>query len=137
VKPVQVDVVAYAPTAFFHCQHCEIVFHHLGLGQRIHRSEADDALPPDLELDYLDLSGWVHDLKNRHGDRIAVRVIDAASIQGVWTSLRHRVRTYPAVIVGGRTKRVGGDYRQLGPVIDRLVGDGASQVHNTNGGYQG
>jgi hypothetical protein len=121
MKPVAVDVVTYAPTAFYHCQHCEVVFHHLGIGRRIHRSEADEALPPDLQLDYLDMSGWVHNLIERHGDRVAVRVIDAASIQGVWASLRHGVRSYPAVIVAGREKRIGESYRELDPVIGLCV----------------
>lgn len=122
MRPVRVDIIAYAPTAFFHCQHCEIAFHHLGIGRQLRRSEADESLPPDLQFEYLDLSEWVHDLHTRMGNRVRVRLIDAASLAGVWASLRYGVRTYPAVVVEGREKRVGGhDYRELDPVIDRLA----------------
>jgi hypothetical protein len=121
VEPVRVDVIAYAPTAFFHCRHCEITFQQMGIGGRMRRMEAAESLPPDLQLEYLDLSEWIHELRDRHGHRVAVRVIDAASVLGVWTSLRHRVRSYPAVRVGGRGPWVRHDYRTLDPVIDRLV----------------
>lgn len=121
MRPVRVEIVAYAPTAFFHCQHCEVAFQQLGIGSRMRHLEADESLPADLQLEYLDLSDWVRDLVARHGARVAVRVIDAASLQGVWTSWRRGVRSYPAVIVEGRHQPVEHDYRELDPVIDHLV----------------
>jgi hypothetical protein len=42
-----------------------------------------------------------------HCDRIVVSVIDAASVEGVFKSLRYGVRRFPAVIVG-RDKRFSG-----------------------------
>jgi hypothetical protein len=121
VRPVRVDVIAYAPTAFFHCRHCELTFQQMGIGARMRQIEAAESLPPDLQIEYLDLSEWIHQLRDRHGDRVTVRVIDAASLPGVWTSLRHGVRSYPAVRVGGRGQWVKRDYRSLDPVIDQLV----------------
>jgi len=126
VKPVRVDIITYAPTAFFHCQHCEVAFHHLGIGPRMRSREADDSLPLDLQFEYLDLSIWVRDLIDRLGGQVKVRVIDAASLAGVWASMRHRVRSYPAVIVEGGPKRTGGEFRDLDPVIDRLVAANAT-----------
>jgi hypothetical protein len=125
VKPVRVDVIAYAPTAFFHCRHCEVAFQQIGIGARMRRMEAAESLPPDLQVQYLDLSDWIHELRNRYGSRVAVRVIDAASLPGVWTSLRHRVHSYPAIRIGGRGRWVQPDYRALDPLIDRLVADDA------------
>jgi hypothetical protein len=120
-----VDVIAYAPTAFFHCQHCEVTFQQLGIGARMRQIEAAESLPPNLQLEYLDLSDWIHQLRDRHADRVALRVIDATSLPGVWTSLRHRVRSYPAVRVGRRGDWVPWDHRALDPVIDQLVADQA------------
>jgi hypothetical protein len=131
VRPVRVDIVTYAPTVFLHCQHCEVAFDQLGVGSRLRNIEADESLPLDLQLDYLVLSEWVHNLHERHGPMVAIRVIDAASLQGVWTSWRHGVRSYPAVIVGGREKWVGQDYRELDPVIDRMVADEMSKGGST------
>jgi hypothetical protein len=131
VRPVRVDIVTYAPTVFLHCRHCEVAFDQLGVGSRLRNIEADESLPLDLQLDYLVLSEWVHNLHERHGPSVAIRVIDAASLQGVWTSWRHRVRSYPAVIVGGREKWVGQDYRELDPVIDRMVADEMSKGGST------
>jgi hypothetical protein len=99
VKPVTVEIVTYAPTAFYHCQHCELVLGQSGLGERIHREQARDALPSDLREQFAAISDLVHQLRDRHGDTVRVRVVDAASIEGVWKSLRYRLRRYPAVVV--------------------------------------
>src|SRR5918992_2722676 len=121
MQPVNVTVIAYAPTIFRHCQHCEVAFQGIGLGERIHRDEAKDALPPDLIADFQRVSDWVHALLRRHGTGVAVTVVDAASIEGVWKSLRHRVRRYPATIVAGRDKAIGTDFGAADRLIDRYV----------------
>jgi hypothetical protein len=121
MTPVTIDVIAYAPTAFYHCQHCELAFQEVGIGERLRRKDAAEALPDDLLRDYAALSTWIHRLFERHGRRIRVRVIDAASIEGFFASIRHRVGRYPAVIVDGGEKRIGTDFEALDPLIDRLV----------------
>jgi len=67
------------------------------------------------------VSDWVHGLLTRHGPRVRIDVLDAASIRGVLSSLRHRVGRYPAVIVDGQEKRIGLDFAALDPLIDRRV----------------
>jgi hypothetical protein len=126
MRPVSVEVITYAPTVFSHCQHCEVAFGEMGIGERLRRQEAAEALPDDLLRDYQALSDWVHRLLERHGSKVRVRVVDAASIEGFFRSLRHRVARYPAVIVDGRIKRIGGDLAALDPVIDRQVGMGGT-----------
>lgn len=115
---VMVDVVAYAPTVFFHCQHCELTFGHVGIGDRVHREEAREALPDDLLEQYRAVCDWLAGLRLRHGDRVQVRVTDAASIAGVWRSLRHRIRSYPAVVVDGR---LAGDLAAADPVVEEAL----------------
>jgi hypothetical protein len=120
-RPVEVDLIAYAPTMFFHCGHCEFVWQQSGLGDALHRDEARQALPPDLHNEFERLSNWVEALWLRHGRRIRVRVIDAASIEGVWTALRHGLWRFPAVLVDGRAVRVGPDLEPVDNLIDQRV----------------
>jgi hypothetical protein len=121
MKPVSVQVITYAPTVFYHCQHCELTFQEMGIGERLRRREAAEALPDDLTREYQAVSDWVHSLLERHGRRVRVDVLDAASIRGFFASLRHRVGRYPAVIVDGREKRIGLDLAALDPLIDHKV----------------
>ena len=122
MQPLSVQVITYAPTVFRHCQHCEVAFQGVGLGERIHRAESADALPDDLAAEFQQVSDWVHGLLERHGPRVSVSVIDAASIEGVWKSLRHGVRRYPAVIVDGTEKRIGSDFAQVDELVDQRLG---------------
>lgn len=127
MTPVSVQIITYAPTIFYHCQHCELAFGEMGIGERLRRREAADALPPDLAGEYQAVSDWVHRLLARHGRRIAVDVLDAASIRGFFASLRHRVRRYPAVIVDRDVKRIGLDFDALDDVVDRRVAAASAQ----------
>jgi hypothetical protein len=132
MQPLDVQVITYAPTVFRHCQHCEVAFEGLGLGARMHRDEAQDALPADLAAEFQELSDWVHGLLTRHPGQLAISVIDAASIEGVWRSLRAGVRHYPAVIVDGE-KRVGADYRSLDVLVDERVSEKAAERQRRRG----
>ena len=120
VPPLSVKVIAYAPTVFRHCQHCEVAFEGVGLGERIHRAEAADALPDDLAADFQRVSDWVHALLERHPGGVAVSVIDAASIEGVWAALRHRIRRFPAVVVEGAGTET--DLAAADGIIDARLG---------------
>jgi hypothetical protein len=122
MEPVKVTVITYAPTVFRHCQHCEVAFEGMGLGERIHRSEAKDALPDDLSLEYQHVSDWVHGLLERHPRGVEIAVVDAASIEGVMRSLRHGVRRFPAVIIDGVRRQVDSvDLGELDAEVDAAV----------------
>jgi hypothetical protein len=120
---VDIQVIAYAPTVFYHCQHCEIAFQKMGIGDQVHREHAREALPEDLRHEYGLLSDWVHDLIERYGSTIKIRVVDAASIEGFFKSLKYRARRYPAVIVDGSHVHTGADFHALDPVIQQEVAD--------------
>jgi hypothetical protein len=127
MQPVSVQIITYAPTAFRHCQHCELVFEGVGIGEPVQREAAASSLPDDLAGEYQEVSNWVHRLLERHPGRVAISVIDAASIEGVWKSLRYRVRRYPAMIVGGRETAIGTDFGAVDRVIDRYVSSSAGR----------
>jgi hypothetical protein len=120
MKAVDVQIIAYAPTVFYHCQHCEIAFGELGVGHRAHREQAREALPDDLRREFDDLSVGVHELIERWGNRVHVRVIDAASLEGFWKSLRYRAGRYPAVIVNGRRADLA-DIGSLGLLVEHSI----------------
>ena len=120
-KPLDIQVLAYAPAAFFHCQHCEVVFREVGLGPKIHREQAAHAFPPDLLAEYHALSDWLIELVQRYGDRIAITLVDAASVEGVLKALRYGVRRFPVVIVGGRQKYRGAAYRDAALAVERAL----------------
>ena len=121
MRPLSVQVITYAPTVFRHCQHCEVAFEGVGLGERMHRAEAKDALPDDLMAEYQQVSDWVHGLLARHGSEVSISVVDAASIEGVWRSLRHRIRQFPTVVVDGKERLSGTDFGALDALVeDRL-----------------
>ena len=109
-KPLLVEIVAYAPTAFYHCTHCEVLWQETGFSKGLHEEQVASALPPDLLQDYQAVSDWVRRLFRVHCDRVIVKVIDAASLEGFWKTLRHGLRRYPAVVVEGRAKFSGADF---------------------------
>jgi hypothetical protein len=120
-RRVTVQVIAYAPTVFRHCQHCEVAFAGLGFAEKMHKAEAADALPAELLQEFQQVSDWVHSILERHGDRVKVSVVDVASIEGVWKSLRHGVRRYPAVVVDGEKTLVGTDFAPVDRLIDQRL----------------
>lgn len=108
--PLKVEIIAYAPTAFYHCQHCELVWNQTGFSQGVRKEQINSGLPPDLLREYAAISDWVRQLFAQYCDRVVVEVIDAASVEGVWKSLRYGLCRYPAIVVGGRDKSVGIDF---------------------------
>ena len=106
-KPLLVEIIAYAPTAFYHCTHCEVAWREMGATNRIHEEQVESSLPEDLLQEYQVVSDWVKELFRAHCDRVVLKVIDAASLEGVYKSLRYNARRYPAVIVNGKSKFIG------------------------------
>lgn len=117
MTPVTVEVIAYAPTGFYHCTHCEVVWHEVGLGQPVHREQLETGIPEDLRQDYLRLSAWARALVDRYGDRVAVSVVDAASVEGFFKALWHRARRFPSIVVDGRSCVQDGDYARADALV--------------------
>lgn len=106
-KPLLVEIIAYAPTAYYHCTHCEVAWREMGADNRIHEEQLESSLPPDLIEEYQTVSDWVRELFRVHCERILLKVIDAASIEGVYKAVKYNARRYPAVIVNGKARFVG------------------------------
>lgn len=104
-----VEIIAYAPTAFYHCRRCEVASSAMGMSNRVHQEQLESSLPEDLQLEYLEVSDWIQRIFQAHGNLLAVKVIDAPSMEGVLKSLRYGTRRAPAVIVDRRVRFSGKD----------------------------
>jgi hypothetical protein len=116
---MQVEILAYAPTEFYHCQHCEVVWDHLGVGRPIHAEQRAAGLPADLQAEYDAIASWVGDAQARYGSQVTFSVIDAASMEGLWKALRHRVRRFPAFILDGHERVLGFDRDRLDAALEQ------------------
>ena len=121
---VQVEILAYAPTEFFHCSHCEVVWDELGVGKRLHaEQQRSGQLPPDLLREYADISEWVSAAVGTYGaERVGFNLVDAASIEGVFKSLRYRTRRFPAFVIDGSERVVGFDRARLDAELEKRLG---------------
>src|SRR5512144_3033721 len=106
-KPLLVEIIAYAPTAYYHCTHCEVAWREMGMDNHVHEEQLQSSLPKDLIQEYQTVSDWVKEMFRVHCDAIVLKVIDAASIEGFYKSLKYHARRYPAVIVNGKTRFLG------------------------------
>ena len=119
--PLLVEIIAYAPTAFYHCMHCEIAFREMGKSDLVHQEQLNSSLPPDLAQEYRQMSDWVKTIFQQHCDKVVMKVIDAASIEGVYKSIRYGVRHYPAVVVDHRLRFPAGDFINAGLAIRNIL----------------
>ena len=105
--PLLVEIIAYAPTAYYHCTHCEVAWREMGATNRIHEEQMQSSLPDDLIKEYETVSDWVREMFKVHCDNILLKVIDAASVEGFYKSLKYNARRYPAVIVNRKARFLG------------------------------
>jgi hypothetical protein len=124
-RPLLVEIIAYAPTAYYHCTHCEVAWREMGATNRIHEEQLESSLPEDLIKEYQIVSDWVREIFKVHCDNILLKVIDAASIEGFYKSLKYNARHYPAVIVNRKTRFIGAD--KLSAASEEIAHQLASQ----------
>lgn len=120
-KPILVQILAYAPTQFYHCQHCEVIWHQVGAGQAVHQEQLASSIPQDLLNEYAALSAWVRATVETYCGRVVFKIIDAASLEGLLKALRYNARRYPAFIVDGKEKYIGTDFDAARRLIDQRL----------------
>ena len=101
-EPLKVEILAYAPTAFYHCTHCEVAWREMGASNRIHQEQVESSLPPDLAQDYQAVSDWVREVFRLYCDRLVIKVIDVASLEGFVKTLRYNIHRYPAILLNSK-----------------------------------
>lgn len=117
-KPVLIEIIAYAPTAYYHCTHCEVAWRAYGMSNRLHDEQVTSSLPAELAADYQAVSDWVREVFRRYCDKVVVKVIDAASLEGFFKTLRYGIRRYPAVVIG-KAARFAGPVQKSLPAADQ------------------
>lgn len=115
---VRLEVLAYMPTDYFHCLHCEQVFGVANVGATV-RQEVRSTYPPEILKDAERLAVWLGNLSAQYGEQLHIRVVDPQSMEGFFKSLRYWVRRYPAFIINHRTKYTGWEPAAL----ERLLAD--------------
>lgn len=121
VRPVLLEVLAHIPTDFFHCAHCERLFHVADLATPVHK-KIQASYPPHMLEDARRLGEWLRALLERYDGRVRIRIVDVNSPQGFLKALRHRVRRYPAFIINGRTTFVGWEDVDLNQLLEEEMG---------------
>jgi len=104
-----VEIIAYAPVTYYHCPHCEVVWREMGADNHIHEEQLQSSLPEALIQEYETVSTWVKEMFRLHCDAILLKVIDAASVEGFYKSLRYNARRYPAMIVNRKARFLGSE----------------------------
>jgi hypothetical protein len=115
---VRLEVIAHTFQGMGICTACELVMAEAKVGERP-TERALDEYPREWQEDWQRLTEWVYDLAGRYGDRIAIKVIDPQSPEGLFKSLRYRVRRYPTWVVDGKARVVGWDRAALDAALPR------------------
>lgn len=118
MEPVRLEVIAHTFQGLGFCSACELVLADARVGESP-TERAVDEYPQEWQEEVQRLSDWVYELAGRYGDRILVRVIDPQSPEGLFKSLRHRVKNYPTWIVNGKVRVVGWDREALEAALQR------------------
>ncbi len=120
MEPILIEVVSKLLIAYGHCIRCEPIFLESGVGKKSKLEDIDN-YPPDLKEDSLKLSEWICELNQIYKHRIRIRLIDAQSPLGIYKSLVHRFREYPAFIIGKKDVCRGWDREKLEDLIDKHI----------------
>lgn len=99
MHPLQVDVITPIPTRWRLCAACDAMLARAGAGEAAQAAALDD-LPPEARREFMALAAMLEDL-GRLRPGLRFRLIDPRSLPGLWMSLRHGVRRYPAFVVPG------------------------------------
>ena len=120
MKAISVEVVGNLLTTYSHCSRCEVIFRESGLGREANRGDIHD-YPAELQEEILKLSDRLGELKQLYKHRIDIRLTDAQSPRGIYKSLMHRLRRYPAFIIEKRDVYIGWDRERIEDLIDKYL----------------
>jgi hypothetical protein len=120
MKTISIEVVSNFLTTYSHCTRCEVIFRESGLGPEANRGDIKD-YPAELKEEILKLSDRIGELKQLYKHRIYIRLTDAQSPRGIYKSLIHRLRKYPAFIIEKKDVYVGWDRDRIEELVDKYL----------------
>ncbi len=75
--------------------------------------------PKEVVETYYNFTKFALDLKKEFGERIFVDVIDVASFQGLWKTIKHQVLKTPCVLIDG--EKISGPQASYDEVRGRIA----------------
>ncbi len=120
MKTISVDVVSHVLTTFTHCSRCELLFDETEVGKKAIAEDLEH-YPEDLKEDFVRLSDSIRDLFKLYRHRIRIRLIDAQSPMGIYKSIIHRIRQYPAFVIENKDVYSGWDRKVIEDLIDKHI----------------
>jgi hypothetical protein len=123
MRPITVEVVSNVLTALSICKNCALFFQGSGVDEEMNK-EILEEYPVEFKEDFLKLSEWIRELKRLYKHRVHIELIDVKSPVGIYKSLIHRFRTYPAFIVEKKDVITGWDPEKLNDLIDAHIKTG-------------
>jgi hypothetical protein len=120
MKAISIEVVSNLLTTYSHCTRCEVIFRESGLGKEANRGDIED-YPAELKEETRKLSDRIGELKQLYRHRIHIRLTDAQSPRGIYKSLIHRLRQYPAFIIEEKDVYIGWDRERIEELVDKYL----------------
>jgi len=120
MKTISLEVVSNFITTYSHCSRCEVIFRESGLGKEANKGDIQE-YPDELKEEILKLSEGLGELKKLYKHRIDIRLTDAQSPRGMYKSLRHRLRQYPAFIIEKKDVCIGWDRERIEELVDKYL----------------
>lgn len=96
---IRIEILGVMPTFFSHCQHCMDLIRVCNLPTF---SSQLEEYPEDVRRFYHELGAMVRNLWRDFGEQIDFRIVDTASPEGFWKSIRYRAWRIPTVLINGR-----------------------------------
>jgi hypothetical protein len=120
MKAISVEVVSRVLTTFGHCASCGPLFREAGVENAVNKEALSD-YPQDLQHEFLRLSDVIRELRRLYQHRIRIELINAQSPRGIYKTLRHRIRQYPAFIIEKKDVCIGWDWQKLSDIVDMHI----------------
>ena len=117
MKPLTVEVISHWTTAFGNCAPCELIMNEACVNTGAHHQDMAD-YPADLKEEMTKLGDWLGELCRLYRHRVCIRLIDAQSPLGLYKSLIHRIRRYPAFIIEKKDVYSGWDRNRVEELLD-------------------
>ncbi len=126
--PVSVEVVTVMPVMLSNCPSCTLIFHESGVEKEVNR-EILGEYPAEMRESLSRLSDVIRQLLDIYGEQINISFINAQSFAGIYRSLVHRTRRYPAFIVEGTAVYTGLELSKLRDIIDPYLMKDNESIH--------
>ena len=116
------------PTMVSNCANCKLVFQESGVEQEVNK-EILDEYPAEMRESLNKLSDVIRQLTTIYGEQVNISFINAQSFAGIYKSLVHRTRRYPAFIVEGTAVYTGLELSKLRDIIDPYLMKDNESIH--------